>query len=133
MPYAATHIAIRAVSAVLALTSAAAAGASEVSPAEGQGAFDAKDDKDRKIGTVTKLMLPVVVNTWTGDFSRATERAWDALSSGGPTSSVLDAIEQVREDASYTLSPRVDSNIASLSQLLLGILQAPLSLPSHAW
>lgn len=97
MPHGATHMAIRAISAVLVLTSAAAAGASEVSPAEGQGAFHAKDDKDRKIRAVTKLMLPLVVNTWTGDFSMATERAWDALSSGGAESSVLDAIEQVRE------------------------------------
>lgn len=97
MPYAATRMAIRVISAVLALTSIAAVGASEVSPPEGLGALDAKGDKDRKIGALTKLMLPLVVNTWTGDFSRATERAWDAISSGTTTSAVLDAIEQVRE------------------------------------
>lgn len=36
----------------------------------------------------------LVVNTWTGDFSSATARAWDVLRSkdGG----VLDAVEQVR-------------------------------------
>lgn len=96
MPYAATHMTIRIINAMVALTSLATAGGSEVSHAEGRGAFDAKD-KDRKIGAVTKLMLPLVVNTWTGDFSKATERAWDVISSGGTTSAVLDAIEQVRE------------------------------------
>lgn len=36
----------------------------------------------------------LVVNTWTGDFSSATARAWDVLRSkdGG----ILDAVEQVR-------------------------------------
>lgn len=36
----------------------------------------------------------LVVNTWTGDFSSATARAWDVLRSkdGG----LLDAVEQVR-------------------------------------
>lgn len=35
----------------------------------------------------------LVVNTWTGDFSSATARAWDVLRS--EDSSVLDAVEQV--------------------------------------
>lgn len=40
--------------------------------------------------------LPLVVNTWTGDFSQATARAWDALSSEEAHSpAVLDAVEQV--------------------------------------
>ncbi|CAM9599214.1 unnamed protein product [Ectocarpus sp. 4 AP-2014] len=38
--------------------------------------------------------LPLVVNTWTGDFSQATARAWDALSSEEAHSpAVLDAVE----------------------------------------
>lgn len=41
--------------------------------------------------------LPLVVNTWVGDFSSATERAWAVLSSGGTTSALLDAVEQVSE------------------------------------
>lgn len=87
-------MAIRVINTVLALASLAAARASEISPGEGGEAVDARD---RKIGFVTELMLPLVVNTWTGDFSRATERAWDAISSGRMHSAVLDAVEQVRE------------------------------------
>lgn len=41
-------------------------------------------------------MLPLVVNTWTGDFSQATARAWDVLSSEeAHPLAVLDAVEHV--------------------------------------
>lgn len=40
--------------------------------------------------------LPLVVNTWTGDFGKATERAWEIISSDEvKESAVLDAVEQV--------------------------------------
>lgn len=40
--------------------------------------------------------LPLVVNTWTGDFSGATQRAWDVISSPKTNdSTILDAIEEV--------------------------------------
>jgi len=39
---------------------------------------------------------PLVVNTWTGDFSHATARAWEVLSSGDGDV-LLDAIEQVHQ------------------------------------
>lgn len=41
-------------------------------------------------------LLPLVVNTWTGDFGKATERAWEVISSDeGKELTVLDAVEQV--------------------------------------
>lgn len=39
--------------------------------------------------------LPLVVNTWTGDFSSATERAWEIISSASTKSALLDAVEKV--------------------------------------
>ena len=94
MPCTATHMAIRVVNAVLALASLAKGGTSEVSAAESGGAFDAR--VRRKVGPATMTMLPLVVNTWTGDFSKATERAWDVIGAGGADSALLDAVEQVR-------------------------------------
>lgn len=43
--------------------------------------------------------VPVVVNTWTGDFASATQRAWSVVSTAsaeaGDTSVLLDAVEAV--------------------------------------
>lgn len=54
------------------------------------GAASSADSNNPRVDGDSRL----VVNTWTGDFSSATTRAWNVLRSkdGG----VLDAVEQVR-------------------------------------
>ncbi len=69
------------------------------------------DDFTSKLGEIGDLRQPregdvrhpladsgdsrLVVNTWTGDFSHATARAWEVLSSEDGGGALLDAIEQV--------------------------------------
>lgn len=47
----------------------------------------------------------LVVNTWTGDFSHATARAWEVLSSEDGGDVLLDAIEQVQRLVLFDSSP----------------------------
>lgn len=78
----------------------AVAGATALSSPKGGGAPDAWDAKVN-VGHTSKTetfesTLPLVVNTWTGAFSSATERAWAVVCSEESSTAALDAVEQVR-------------------------------------
>lgn len=73
-----------------------------VSACHGGSALErgARDGMDRTVDKLTleyshDSTLPLVVNTWTGDFSHATERAWAVVSLGKTYFSALDAVEEV--------------------------------------
>lgn len=57
------------------------------------GVFGAEDELHDRVEGIS---LPLVVNTWTGDFSLATMKAWAVISTSSANTTLLDAIEKVR-------------------------------------
>lgn len=103
--YPVRNMTTHATKAVWMLAAAVMAAAGEPTPIAVGGTWDTRDGQITDTSTDTsirqQLKLPLVVNTWTGAFSSATERAWAVIFSGEAHSSLLDAVEQVGAGKAY--------------------------------